>query len=302
MARAVHRPVFSRQARSALACLALFFAAGVVRAPAQARAVRPPPGYVQLHAPEQTEGRKLLDEFRQKGWGFGGSFYLEFELHVLPRRGDERTVPGRLWGGRNDRGPLTRLVLQPGVKSAESRLLVQSGPEGAAWTWSADGGVAALGPAALFTPLAGTDLTAFDLQMPFLYWTDFVYEGVQPVSGRSANVFLFHPPPAIAALKPELTGVRVYLDTGYNAFLQAEELGAGGQPTRTITGIVLKKVHDQYVPRNVDLRVEATRNHTQFVVTAVALGQDFSPVLFEPARLADEVAPPPADQVEPLGD
>ena len=99
---------------------------------------------------------------------------------MLPRRGDEHVVQGRLWGGRNDRGPVSRVILQPG-EAKERRLLVQNGPESAVWLWPGPGGqVATLGSAALFTPLADTDLTAFDLQMPFLYWSDFVFEGLAP--------------------------------------------------------------------------------------------------------------------------
>ena len=283
-------------------------AAGVV--PAQPSRFRPAPGYVQVTPPDQAEGRKILDGFRAQGWGLSGAFYLEFELHVLPRplRGvaaaPERVVPGRLWGRRNDRGPITRIVLQPDAGDAERRLLVQSGPESALWSWPAagpagtGGAVAEAGAAALFTPLAGTDLTAFDLQMPFIYWADFVYEGTEPVRGRPAHVFLLYPPAAVAAQQPALAGVRIYLDTEFNALMQAEEINSAGAPLKAITVLELdRKVR---VAKVIDLRDEQTRNHTQFTVTAVALDQDFAAALFEPASLADRLKPPPESVLQRL--
>jgi len=49
--------------------------------------------------------------------------------------------------------------------------------------------------------------------------------------------------------------------------------------------------------KSIDLRNEATRDKTRFVVTGAALGLDFSAELFAPARLADDVAPPREDQL-----
>jgi len=281
-----------------------------IAGPAVAQVRRPgsePPVYVQSK-PDQAKGREILQEFRQTGWGLGGDFYLEFELRVMPRRGDERTVPGRMWGGRNDRGPVTRVALSPGGKDAERRLLVQTGPDSGAWSWPA-GALALPGTpvapepqaAALFTPLAGTDLTAFDLQMPFLWWTDFTYEGVAEVRGRPAHVFLLRPPTALATQPLAPAAVRVWLDTQFNALVQAAELGRNGGPLKTITVLELKKIGDRWIVKTVDLRDETTRNKTQFGVTAAALGEHFLPALFDPARLGDTVAPPPADRLTRVG-
>ena len=300
--RVANPSFFSRQA--VFACLALLLLAAAGEAGAQAR--RPgddPTAYLQ-GKPDQEHGRKLLDAFRQNGWGLGGAYYLEFELRVLPRRGDERTVPGRMWG----RGPMTRIVLQPGMKDTERRLLLQS----KVWSWPAEannqpGSGSELGVAALFRPLAGTDLTAFDLQMPFLYWPDFAYEGVAPVLGnRVANVFLLRPPAAIRALRPELSGVRVWLDGPYNVLVKTVQFGGTGEPiksmeVRDLTTVTVpsggKRTDEQRIVKVVDVRDEATRNKTQFVVTGAALGLELSPALFEPARLAEALSPP-ADGVQ----
>ena len=289
-----------------LACLVVFSALLMpATAEAQSRRYRPPARYIQFGAPDQAEGKKILEEFRQRG--LTGDYYLEFDLRVLPRRGDTRVVSGgRLWGSRNDCGPISRVELPAQGAGAPQRLLVQNGLAGGIWT-SAEAGESekrdakALNASALFEPLAGTGLTSFDLQMPYLYWSDFVFEGMAPVRGRPAHVFLMYPPDAIAALKPELAGVRVYLDTQFGALVQSQQIGAEERVLKTFTVLDLKKIDDQWMVKTIDLRDEVTRDKTQFVITGAALGLSFSEMLFEPSTLAEAITPPPADRVRQLG-
>ena len=296
------RTTLSRQA-GLLACLVVFCAVFLPQeGAAQSRRYRPPARYVQFSAPDQAEGRKVLENFRQLG--LSGDYYLEFNLRVLPRRGDTRVVEGgRLWGSRNDLGPISRVEL-PLVNDAPARrLLVQNGPQGAVWSSDATGGYVSspgLKPAALFEPLAGTGLSAFDLQMPYLYWNDFVFEGLAPVRGRPSHVFLLYPPDDIAALRPDLAGVRVYLDTQFGALVQSQLIGADERVLKTLSVLDLKKIDDQCMVKTIDLRDEVTRDKTQFVITGAALGLDFSAVLFEADSLAAPVTPPPAERVRRL--
>lgn len=285
-----------------LACLVVFITLTPLESWGQSKRYRPQARYGQLGQPDQTEGRKILENFRIQG--ISGDYYLEFELHVLPRRGDSRVVSGgRLWGGRNEIGPVSRVEL-PAVEGASSRrLLVQNGTTGSVWiagSAATNTLPGALDQSALFAPLAGTDLTAFELQMPFLYWNDFVFEGLAPVRGRPAHVFLVYPPADIVALKPELTGVRVYLDTQFGALVQAEQIGTEARVLKSITVLDLKKVDYQWMVKTIDLRDEATRNKTQFVVTGAALGLDFAGGLFDPTTLGSAVTPPPAERIHRL--
>ena len=285
-----------------LACLVVFCALTPADSSAQSRRSRPPAHYVQFGQPDQAEGRKILTAFRQQG--IAGDYFLEFDLRVLPRRGETRIVTGgRLWGTRNETGPISRVEL-PAIEGASAcRLLVQNGKTGAVWISTPSAVQAlpgALDPSALFAPLAGTDLTAFDLQMPFLYWDDFVFEGVAPVRGRPAHVFLIYPPDDIVARKPELTGVRVFLDTQFGALVQAQQIGAEERVLKSITVLDLKKVDDQWMVKTIDLRDETTRNKTQFVVTGAALGLDFAGGLFDPATLGGSINPPPAERIHHL--
>ncbi len=253
-----------------------------VFAAAQSR-VRPEPRYAFTGKVDQQEGRRLLADFRRLG--LTGDYALDFTLRAMPRRGEERTVAGRMYGTRNDIGPMTLVEFPPDTPGAR-RILVQNGPQSAVWTVPVDGAAAAVvGPEQLFTPLAGTDLTAFDLQMPFLFWEDCVFEGVVSVRGRPAHRFLAYPPPEVAAARPTLTGVRFYLDTQFLALVQAEELGPDATTVKTISVLDLKRTQDQWIVRSIDLRDEATRNKTRFHIVGAALNLQLPRVVFSPDHL-----------------
>ncbi|HEV8073947.1 MAG TPA: outer membrane lipoprotein-sorting protein [Opitutaceae bacterium] len=259
----------------------------------------PQPEYGQFGAPDQAEGRRVMEDFRAKG--IAGDYFLEFELHVLPRRGDERVLTGQLWGTRNDQGPLSRVaIVTDAAKKTELHLLVQNGPTPA--VWSEDGADAAkpLDVAALFAPVAGTNLTAFDLQMPFLYWPDFAYQGLTRLRGRPTHQFLLQPPKDFAEKYPALKGVRVFLDTQFNALVQVELVGHDGQTLKTISLLEMKRINDQWIPKTFDVRDEATRDKTRFLVKGAALGLTLPGEMFAPAQLAGTVNPPDAQKIVPV--
>jgi Negative regulator of sigma E activity len=230
--------------------------------------------------------------------GIAGDYYFEFRLRVMPRRGDERMIHGRMWGSRNVAGAITRVSLQSpeaAGQEAERRFLIQNGRKSAVWRWDAGGSVAMLGVGSLFEPLVPeADLTAFDLQMPFLFWDDFSYEGVARFRGRPAHVLVLRPPAEFAAKYPALAGVRVHLDTQFNALVQTEMLNRDGKAVKTLSVVDLKKIDEQWIVKTIDVRDETTRNKTRFSVVAAALGLDFSRVVFEPGQLDQSVEPPRA--------
>jgi len=254
---------------------------------------QPPSTYVQLGAPDQAEGRLVLEQFRRAG--IAGEYYLEFDLRVMPRRGDEKVFHGKLWGGRNDQGAVLRVAITD-ASGQERRLLIQSGENAA--VWRSDSATDAPHLVESFEPLVtGVELTAFELQMPYIYWPDAVLKGVQRLRSRPTHVFLFRPPAAWAAQHPTIGGVRAYLDTQFNAPVQTELLDKEGYVVRTLSLVDLKKVGDQYIAKSVDLRNEATRDKTRFQVTAAALGLEFSRVVFEPAQLGEPLQPPGAGKL-----
>jgi hypothetical protein len=268
--------------------LALAAPAGAADAP-----LRPAPHPLGSGQADQAEGRRALQEFRRAG--IVGGYWLSFELRVMPRQGEERSVRGQLFGQRSELGPLTRLDL------AGTQWLIRSGSAPATWSLPRPGAAAhELAAGESLSPVAGTDLTVFDLQMPFLYWDDFVYEGLAKIRGRPAYSFILYPPADLAAQRPELTAVRVALDTQFHALVQAELLGAKGEPWKTITVLDLKKTGEQWIVKSIDLRNHRTRDKTRFNVNATALNLDLPAAAFTPAGLAGE--PPSLDgaHIEPL--
>ena len=267
---------------------------------AQAQRFRPAPNFVAGGKPDQAEGRTALEAFRQQG--IAGTYWLSFELRVMPRKGAERTVAGQLLGTRNSGGPVTRLTLTGEQAGAsEQRWLIQSGAEPTAWSWrNGESAARALTGADSFQSIGETDLTLFDLQMPFLYWTDFVYEGLAKIRGRPAHSFVLYPPAELAAQRPQLTGVRVALDTQFGALVQAELLGEKGKAEKTITILDLKKVGEQWLVREIDLRNAVTRDKTRFIVKAAALNLHLPADVFDAATLAHEVPEIPAAAITRL--
>jgi hypothetical protein len=255
------------------------------------RTVRPSPTYVQIGQPDQAEGGRILRSFR--GMGIAGDFYLDFKLQVRPRRGTEREIPGRLWGGRNELGAVSRISLT-GESGTERRLLLQNGAAPAAWGWTlgqADASAIAVGD--LFAPLVpDTQISAFDLQMPYLYWEEFIFEGVSKIRGRPAHTFLLYPPADFIAAYPGLSGVRVHLDTQFGALVQSELLDERGRVFRSLAVLDLKKVGEQWMVKSIDLRDERSRDKTRFQVTAAALDLDLAGTVFTAAGLPETIARP----------
>ena len=248
-----------------------------------------PPGLAQIGKPDAEESRRILAQFRQAG--IAGEYYFEFELHQLPRRGDEQIFKGKLWGGRNARGTVARISLTDAA-GHERRLLVQNGEHPAVWNY-ADGKLTQPGMVALLVPLVpGVDLTAFDLQMPFLAWPDVECTAIVRMLGRPAHLFFFRPPADFATKHSEPAAVRAYFDTQFNAPTQTELLDATGRVTKTLSLVELKRVEKQQLPKILEVRNELTRDKTRFVITAAALELELASAIFEPAALADDIRPP----------
>jgi hypothetical protein len=260
------------------------------------------PPLTQMGAADPTEARLALEQVRKLG--IQGNYFFEFQLRVMPRRGEERLFSGQLWGSRNNLGAISRVAIRLPAEAgtpSERRLLIQNGRSSSVWRWDTGGAVEMLGAASPFDPVVpGTDLTAFDLQMPFIYWDEFKYDGLTRFRGRPAHIFVMTPPTSFAAKFPAVSGVKVYLDTQFNALVQTQILGPNRAVLKTLSLVDLKKVGEQWIPKTLDVRDEATRNKTRFEVVSAGLDLDFSGILFEPARLDESISPPPAARLTKL--
>lgn len=244
----------------------------------------------------EASASSFLDRFRQSLWA--EPTYLEFDLRQMPRRGDEHVFHGRLWGAHDALGSITRIEVDVGKGGFTHRVLVRSGPEPAIWV--SEGQVAGIrSDGAALAPLApGLEMTPFDVQMPYLYWLDVDIAGVARIRGRPAFNYVFTPPGDFSAAFPGIRSVRVYLDTQYDALVQSEVAGPGGNVAKTLSLLELRKVGDRWIPKDVDVRNEATRDKTRLSVTAVAVGIPIDPAAFDPPQLGAPLAEPPGDRVK----
>ncbi len=256
-----------------------------------------PPELAQFGKPTAAEAAKLIAQFRSAG--LPGDYFLEFELRGLPRRGEGITLKGRWWGTRNDQGALSRIELTDGA-GVPHRLLLQNGERPVVWRW-ADGRVGQAGPAEMMTPLvAGVEISAFDLQMPFLYWPGATVERITRALGRPAYEFVFPAPAAFASEKAGgISAMRAYFDTQFNAPVRTEVI-ANGTVAKTLELLSLKTVDKQTLPKAVDYRNEVTRDKTRLQITGAALNLHWPSTLFEPASLAQPASPPAPDRVTPI--
>ena len=275
----------------------MFFAVVVLGGVSLAWA-RPEPKLLTAQ-PDAAEGAAVLASFRNVG--IAGNYWVKFELRVMPRKGDERLLTGEMLGSAE--GPRTRLFVDDLANTGGGHRLIYllrggAEPEAAVWNAREQGEVArVLSTERQLAPVQGTDLTVFDLQMPFLRWTDFVYEGVANIRGRPAHAFLMYPPAGFPTTGP--AAVRVFLDTQFAAMTQAEWVDAAGKPMKTVTVLDLKKVGEQWLVKSIDLRNHQTRAKTRLTLTAAALGLAAWP---ESVFARDEVAAPvpavPTAQIE----
>uniref|UniRef100_UPI0039C9BD60 hypothetical protein n=1 Tax=Horticoccus sp. 23ND18S-11 TaxID=3391832 RepID=UPI0039C9BD60 len=278
-----------------------FFVFGCLVAAAAAPAATRPgalPELAQVGVPNAEEGARLIEQFRQAG--IAGEYFLEFELRSLPRRGDGRTFKGRWWGGRNDQGAITRIEVTDAAGGLH-RLLLQNGDNPKVWRLK-NGLPVEVGVAELMAPLIpGVEVSAFDLQMPYLYWPGGSVEKITRVLGRPTNAFLFPAPASFKAQYAEIAAARAYFDTQFNVPTQTEVIGRNGKITKTLSLLSLQTVNKtQVLPKAFDYRNELTRDKTRLQIVGAALNQTFPAAVFQPAALSQAVPPPPAGAMVPF--
>ena len=139
---------------------------------------------------------------------------------------------------------------------------------------------------ALVEPILGTDYSAFDLQMPFLFWPETEYEGRYLLRGRSTYTFLAHPPESFSEDEnwPWRT-VRLHFDAEFEALMQVDWLDRRERARRTLALLEIKEVEDQWIPRMLDFRNTETRGKTRMFIERAAFPGFLAPGLFAPESL-----------------
>jgi hypothetical protein len=259
-----------------------------------AACVLAPVPHARAERPDKAGAAAAFDQFRRSIWA--EPIYAEFELREMPRRGDERVLHGRFWGARNERGPVTRFEVVAGMAGFERHILIQGGPDSGIWTSDGPAGGSPNNDALLSPLVPGVGITPFDLvPMPYLYWLDADFVGVERFRGRQAYIYMLVPPGEFSSRNHGIKAVRAYLDAQYDALEESEIIGADGHVAKTLSILELRKVGSRWIPKDVDVRIEATRDKTRLTLTGVAVGIPIDPSTFDPSRLGTPVAPPAGD-------
>lgn len=235
------------------------------------------------------EGARRLAAFRNQR--LEGDYCFQFMLEQKPRRGRTVRYKGMMWGSWNEQGPVTRLRVFPNQDSKDAdsvnvepvELIIQNGPVQKAWIRRAAGSsFELLEGTALFEPiLPGLLYSAFDLQMPFVYWDKFTYEGPILIgASRVAQQFLMEPPVGSASAVRGIAGVRVGLDDTYGALWRVEVVDAKGEDISRFSVESFKKVQEQYIVKRITLKDFSTKDRTTFEVKAAAVGLSLNRNLF----------------------
>jgi len=95
--------------------------------------------------------------------------------------------------------------------------------------------------------IGGSDVTWNDLSLAFLWWTDGVITGREPLLERDCLVLEFTPPQA-----PQLT--RVWIDEALLVLIKIEEYDAQRVLQRRIAVRTLKKIGDNWMIKDLDIR------------------------------------------------
>ena len=243
---------------------------------------------------DQEEAARRLEGFRRQR--LQGDYVFEFQLEYKPRRAATVRYDGIMWGAWNEQGPLTRfkvfLPVDPDVDlpPASIELVAQNGADPSVWLRrSATGAFEPVEGEALFEPLLpGLGYSVFDLQMPFIYWKDFIYEGPSLVGvTRVGQWFLMLPPEGSASAARGIKGVRVALDDTYNALWRVEVVGHDDAARSRFAVESFKKVQEQYIVKRITLTNYPAKNRTTFNVRDASVGLQLDPALFDVSAKPD---------------
>ncbi len=241
---------------------------------------RPDPRYVQPEQIDPSLGTEILEAFRSARTE--GDYCFDFTLQARPRKGSSFTMEGRMAGSWDDEG---RAVTRSDISTPEGtlQLLYRGGRDGQVFL-SKDGGKAeAIEPKDRFSPiLPGLTIGAFELQMPFLFWDDYVYEGTRKLLGRPAHYFILYPKADFESDK--VAAVRVAIDADFLVMLLAEELDANGKLIKEFRINGFQKVDGQWIIKEIDFVDSLSRDRTRFRVENAWVKLNLPKSLFAPKK------------------
>ena len=240
---------------------------------------------------DQPEGVRRMAAFR--GQRLMGDYCFRFELEHLPRGQKTVRYYGTMWGSWNEQGPVTRVKLNANFEvgfNVPVELIIQSGPQAKVWSRNVAGDFELLKGDALFeSVIPGVTYSAFDLQMPFVYWEEFLYEGPARERSQIVQLFSMQAPVGSYAYERGISAVRLGLHDVYDALFRVEVLDENSEELSRFTVESFKKVQGQYIVKEVTLKDYTTRDRTRFKVQAARVGLALDEALFD---AYDAIDPP----------
>lgn len=247
---------------------------------------------------DAEEGAKRIASFRAQR--LSGDFCFKFQLEHKPKKSSQTVrYDGVMFGSWNERGPVNRFQLYPErvtrgklVEVSPIELIVQNGVSPEVWIrHGAAESFVRIQEEALFKPIFdGVIYTPFDLQMPFIYWNDYTYEGPANVLSRIGQRFLMKPPEDSLSARHGISGVQIALDDMYYGLLGVEVFGVDGETRSEFTLRSFQKVQGQYIVKEIVLsEVDAgkVQSSTGFKVKGASVGLIFDTAIFDPDCNAD---------------
>ena len=254
----------------------------------------PARGFAKILTDESAQER--LSDYRSfllsesRGSRFHEGYSLQFQLRHMPRRGNETVKTGILYGPFLGCGVSRLSVVRDSQKNNFSNFLLKNGEDPKFWNVTSNELQPILiSPEESLAPLVqGMNQTAFDLLMPFVFWSG-EYKNSGKVAGRPAHIFSFTCPPWITKVKPHWQNITLALDDAYDAPLRVEILGKSQIAERTLILRKFKKVGDRWIVKEIDCHDRKSRSVTRMTVTSAALGLDLDQTLFLPENLVQPI-------------
>lgn len=278
---------------------------------------RPRPQFTDPQELDAAEGARYMEAFRESR--ISGTFCFVFELKHMPRRAESIYCYGKWWGDyRVPSQPANRMMICPPVELGGCLSLVWArtppdhncrapdAPAAASRMYyhyeGSDQPALPLAPEQYLQPVLGNLVfTPFHLEMPFLDWEEYEYEGPTRTKGRKAHQFLLYPPDDDNRFA-SIGAVRVILDAAFKALLAAEVLSPAEEPEilQRFQANSFKKAFDRWFVKEFDLLDYQTRDKTRFTVEAVAFDYDLPDWIFTEERLPERVQVIPQDAFQYL--
>ena len=254
----------------------------------------PARGFARILTDESAQER--LSDYRSfllsdsNGSRFHEGYSLQFQLRHMPRRGNETVKTGILYGPFLGCGVSRLSVVRDSQKNNFSNFLLKNGEDPKFWNVTSNELQPILiSPEESLAPLVqGMNQTAFDLLMPFVFWSG-EYKNSGKVAGRPAHIFSFTCPPWMTKVKPHWQNITLALDDAYDAPLRVEILGKSQIAERTLILRKFKKVGNRWIVKEIDCQDRKSRSVTRMTVTSAALGLDLDQTLFLPENLVQPI-------------